>query len=37
VVIVATTAVSRAAERAKWLEEERSRSIRGLGDGRSNE
>ncbi len=36
-VIFATIAVGRAAERAKRLEEERSRGILGLGGGRSNE
>ena len=37
IVIFATIAVSRSAERAKKLEEERNRGILGLGGGRSNE
>ncbi len=37
IVIFATIAVSRAAERAKKLEEERSRGILGLRGGRSND
>ncbi len=36
-VIFATIAVSRAAERVKRLKEECSRGILGLGGGRSNE
>ena len=37
VVTFATMAVSRAAERAKRLEEERTRGILGLGGGRPND
>ena len=37
VVIFATIAISRAAERAKKLEEERGKGILGLGGGRSKE
>ena len=36
-VVFATIAVSRAAERAKTLEEERNRGILGLGGGRCND
>ena len=36
IVIFATIAVSRAAERAKKLEEERSKGILGIGGGPSN-